>query len=114
MPALGREADMLRCYARLSSRKHDLVLGYPWRQEERVTVKLPAGYAAQAPARGAHRRGAVRSVHDGRDAEGRGGRGRGRRSRSTGIASRARTTRAFRAFCADVDAAIGQELVLGK
>ena len=29
MPALGREADMLRSYARLSARKHDLVLGYP-------------------------------------------------------------------------------------
>ena len=43
MPALGREADMLRRYARLSSRKHDLVLGFPWRQEDRVTVALPRG-----------------------------------------------------------------------
>jgi hypothetical protein len=47
MPALGREADMLRSYARLSERRWDLVLGYPWRQEERVTLTLPAGWAAR-------------------------------------------------------------------
>jgi tetratricopeptide (TPR) repeat protein/transglutaminase-like putative cysteine protease len=44
MPVLGREADMLRNYARLSARKHDLILGYPWRQEDRITLTLPAGW----------------------------------------------------------------------
>src|SRR3954470_1863142 len=43
MPAVGREPDMLRSYARLSSRQHDLMLGFPWRQEDKVTVSVPAG-----------------------------------------------------------------------
>src|SRR5262249_5775165 len=45
MPILGREADMLRSYARLSSRKHDLILGYPWHQEDRIVLELPRGWS---------------------------------------------------------------------
>jgi transglutaminase-like putative cysteine protease len=44
MSILGREADMLRSYARLSARKHDLILGYPWHQEDRITLELPPGW----------------------------------------------------------------------
>jgi hypothetical protein len=44
MPVLGREPDMLRNYARLSTRKHDLILGYPWHQEDRVILELPKGW----------------------------------------------------------------------
>jgi transglutaminase-like putative cysteine protease/Tfp pilus assembly protein PilF len=47
MPILGREADMLRNYARLSSRRHDLILGYPWRQEDRIVLTLPRGFAVK-------------------------------------------------------------------
>ena len=46
MPALGREGELSRTYARLSERQHDLVLGFPWQQDERVTITLPEGYAA--------------------------------------------------------------------
>lgn len=41
---LGREPDMLRSYARLSSRRSDLIVGYPWTQTERLVVELPRGY----------------------------------------------------------------------
>jgi hypothetical protein len=113
MPALGREADMLRSYARLSSRKHDLVLGFPWRQEDRVTVTLPAGMRAV-------RLPEARTVAApfGRftlTAEDKGG--------AVEVVAALEVDRhriaredyaAFRRFCADVDAAVGQELVVGK
>ncbi|HEX9103166.1 MAG TPA: DUF3857 domain-containing protein, partial [Polyangia bacterium] len=113
MPALGREADMLRSYARLSSRKHDLVLGFPWRQEDRVTVTLPAGLV-------------VKRLPEARTVEAPFGRftltaqERGGTVEVVGAleVDRHRIARedyaAFRRFCADVDAAIGQELVVGK
>jgi transglutaminase-like putative cysteine protease/Flp pilus assembly protein TadD len=44
MPVLGRETDMLRNYARLSSRKHDLILGYPWDQLDELEIELPRGW----------------------------------------------------------------------
>jgi hypothetical protein len=113
MPALGREADMLRSYARLSSRKHDLVLGFPWRQEDRVTVTLPAGLA-------------VVRLPEARTVEAPFGRFTLTATQKGGTVEvvaalevdRHRIARedyaAFRRFCADVDAAIGQELVVGK
>jgi cellulose synthase operon protein C len=113
MPALGREADMLRSYARLSSRKHDLVLGFPWRQEDRVTVTLPAGMA-------------VKRLPEARSVEAPFGRFTLTAAQKGGSVEvvaalevdRHRIARedyaAFRRFCADVDAAVGQELVVGK
>jgi hypothetical protein len=113
MPAIGREADMLRSYARLSSRKHDLVLGFPWRQEDRVTVALPAGFA-------------VKRLPEPRTVEAPFGRFTLSATQKAGSVEvvaalevdRHRIARedypAFRRFCADVDAAIGQELVVGK
>jgi len=113
MPALGREADMLRSYARLSSRKHDLVLGFPWRQEDRVTVTVPAGLS-------------VKRLPEARTVEAPFGRftltaqQKGADVEVVGAleVDRHRIARedyaAFRRFCADVDAAIGQELVVGK
>ena len=117
LPALGREADMLRSYARLSSRKYDLVLGFPWRQEDRVTVTLPAGMS-------------VKRLPESRTVEAPFGRFSMAARRVAGKqgdavevqasleVDRHRIARedygAFRKFCADVDAAIGQELVLGK
>jgi hypothetical protein len=113
MPALGRDADMLRSYARLSSRKHDLVLGFPWRQEDRVTVALPAGFA-------------VRRLPEPRTVEAPFGKftltatpkGNAVEVVASLEVDRHRIARedyaAFRKFCADVDAAVGQELVVGK
>jgi hypothetical protein len=47
MPALGREPELLRGFGGLSTRRHDLVLGFPFREEERVVVKLPAHYTVK-------------------------------------------------------------------
>jgi hypothetical protein len=113
LPALGREADMLRSYARLSSRKHDLVLGFPWRQEDRIVVtpppgmsvkRLPEARTVEAPfgrfTLTAQQKGAAVEVVGALEVD------RHRIAREDYAA--------FRKFCADVDAAIGQELVLGK
>ncbi|MEP6653281.1 MAG: hypothetical protein ABJA82_07980, partial [Myxococcales bacterium] len=40
-----RDADLVRTYARLSSRRLDLVLAYPWQHHEVLRYELPAGYA---------------------------------------------------------------------
>jgi transglutaminase-like putative cysteine protease len=44
LPVSGRDADFVRTYARLSSRRQDLVLAYPWQHDEELTYRLPAGW----------------------------------------------------------------------
>jgi len=52
LPVTGRDADFVRTYARLSARRQELVLGYPWQHDEELTYHLPAGWrlAPGAPA----------------------------------------------------------------
>ncbi|MBC8132179.1 MAG: hypothetical protein H7X95_04295, partial [Deltaproteobacteria bacterium] len=42
----ARDADLVRTYARLSTRRSDLVLAYPWQHQEIIKYQLPAGFAA--------------------------------------------------------------------
>jgi transglutaminase-like putative cysteine protease len=44
LPVSGRDPDFVRTYARLSERRDDLVLAYPWQHDEELTYKLPAGW----------------------------------------------------------------------
>ncbi len=44
LPVSGRDPDFVRTYARLSTRRQDLVLAYPWQHDEEVTYHLPAGW----------------------------------------------------------------------
>jgi transglutaminase-like putative cysteine protease len=44
LPVSGRDPDFVRTYARLSVRRQDLVLAYPWQHDEEVTYHLPAGW----------------------------------------------------------------------
>jgi hypothetical protein len=48
LPLAVREADFARTYARLSTRKQDLVLAYPWQHDEELVYKLPAGWSLLA------------------------------------------------------------------
>lgn len=43
-----RDSELARAYARLSTRAHDLVLGYPWRWEDELVVVPPPGFAVAA------------------------------------------------------------------
>jgi tetratricopeptide (TPR) repeat protein len=44
LPVTGRDGDYVRTYARLSTRRQDLVLAYPWQHEEELAYRLPAGW----------------------------------------------------------------------
>ncbi|MSP59076.1 MAG: DUF3857 domain-containing protein [Myxococcales bacterium] len=111
MPALGREGELLRSYARLSERTHDLILGYPWEQHERVAIALPAGYAPK-------RLPEARRIDTpfGTFAVTVEGHGQEVLLTTALKVNRHRISRAeyaaFRRFCLDVDAAVGQELVI--
>jgi hypothetical protein len=48
LPVAVREADFARTYARLSTRKQDLVIAYPWQHDEEIVYKLPAGWSLRA------------------------------------------------------------------
>jgi hypothetical protein len=113
MPAVGREPDMLRSYARLSTRQHDLVLGFPWRQEDKVRVHVPQGFLVKRlPEPRTVTAPFGRFTLEARQAGG------AVEVSSALEVDRHRIARedypAFRKFCADVDAALGQDLVLGK
>jgi tetratricopeptide (TPR) repeat protein len=43
LPVSSREADFTSTYARLGKRRWPLVLGYPWRHQEKLSYTLPAG-----------------------------------------------------------------------
>ena len=43
LPLSSREADFTSTYARLGQRHWPLVLGYPWRHQEKLVFRLPAG-----------------------------------------------------------------------
>jgi hypothetical protein len=50
LPIAVREADFVRTYARLSTRKQDLVIAYPWQHDEEIVYRLPAGWTLRAGA----------------------------------------------------------------
>jgi tetratricopeptide (TPR) repeat protein/transglutaminase-like putative cysteine protease len=112
MLALGHEGQLARAYARLSERAHDLVLGFPWEQEEQVTYVLPMGYGPKRlpePRRieSPFGRFVLAVERTGREVQ----------VRSALTVLRHRVTRAeypaFRRFCLEVDRAMEQALVLG-
>lgn len=43
LPLAAREAEFARTYARLSERKTELVLAYPWQHDEEIVYRLPPG-----------------------------------------------------------------------
>jgi hypothetical protein len=44
LPLTSSKNDFVRSYARLSARRWDLVLSYPWQHREQLVFKLPAGW----------------------------------------------------------------------
>ncbi len=117
MRPLGREPDLLRSYARLSSRHYDLVLGYAWQNQDEVTVQLPARFAV-------HRLPEPKTVES---PFGRFTLTIEQQPGKTGIAVKAKSELridrhrisasdypAFRTFLSEVDSALSQELVVGR
>ncbi len=111
MPAVGREGELLRSYARLSERTNDLVIGYPWIQEDHVAIALPKGWAPRRLPETRHIETPFGSFAV----------SVGRKGQEVEVSTALKMNRhrigradyaAFRKFCLDVDAAMGQELVL--
>ncbi len=50
LPIAVREADFSRTYARLGTRKQDLVIAYPWQHDEEIVYRLPAGWTLRSGA----------------------------------------------------------------
>jgi hypothetical protein len=44
----ARESELTRAYARLSQRRFDLLLGYPWSQQEELLYQLPPGWKVRS------------------------------------------------------------------
>jgi cellulose synthase operon protein C len=44
LPVTVREADFARTYARLSARRQELVIAYPWQHDEELSYRIPDGW----------------------------------------------------------------------
>jgi hypothetical protein len=115
--SLGRDPDLARSFARLSQRRYDLILGFPWTNREEVAVRLPAHTV-------------VRRLPESRHLESAFGRfdfsveqRRGGAATEVVIKAELRVDShriavadypAFRRFCSEVDSAVAQELVVGR
>jgi transglutaminase-like putative cysteine protease/tetratricopeptide (TPR) repeat protein len=109
----AREGDFVRTYARLSSRRQEYLMGYPWQHREELRFRLPEGWH-------------VAGLPDGREQQSPFGRfrlevselpeGREVLVRSSIDVSRHRVPpgeyAAFRAFLGSLDAALRQSLLL--
>ncbi len=114
LPIAARDADFARAYARLSTRRTELVIAYPWQHDEELVYALPAGWRAarlpsersletsfgtfrlQVTAVGAREVRVISRLDV-----------RSHRVAPTDYA-------AFRRFLGDVDAALGERIVLRK
>jgi transglutaminase-like putative cysteine protease len=108
----GHETELLRSYAPLSARSQELLLEYPWRQEERYEVELPERWSVHAAPPERAIESPFGSLHTKVEATG----ARLTLSFQLEIAQ-SRIARAdypaFRRFLADVDAALSRDFEVG-
>jgi tetratricopeptide (TPR) repeat protein len=115
LPITARDGDFVRSYARLSQRRHDLQVAYPWQHEEELVFRLPAGWRVLRQPAARHEQSPfgrfdleIAPVEAGRAV----------RVRSLLEVQRHRIPPseygAFRKFLGTIDGALGERLVLGK
>ena len=115
LPVTSRDADYVRGYARLSRRRHDVQVAYPWQHAEEIVFKVPEGWRVLRRPAGKSERTAfgrfdleVAPAADGRTV----------RVRSLVDVERHRIPAAeygaFRKFLGTIDAALSERLVLAK
>jgi hypothetical protein len=115
LPVTAREADFVRSYARLSQRRHELQIAYPWLHEETLTFHLPEGWrVSRRPAARHEHSGFGRFELDVTPSED----GRTLQVRSTIQVDKYRIGPddygAFRKFLGSIDGALGERIVLSK
>src|SRR5262249_20359519 len=112
VPATARESELARSYARLSTRRYDLVLAYPWEQQETFEFELPNGWRAQRLPEGRKLETPFGQFELSAEADG------ARVTVTTHlVVTKHRVARGeyagFRRFLLDVDAALNQEIIAG-
>jgi tetratricopeptide (TPR) repeat protein len=117
LPVAAREPDFVRSYGRLSARRQDYLLGYPFHHEEQLSFVLPPGWQVATLPAGRHlesRFGTFSLEVTQTEAQG---------HREIHVASRTEITQyrvgpadypAFRAFLGQLDAALRQSIVVRK
>jgi cellulose synthase operon protein C len=115
LPVAAREPEFVRSYARLSQRRHELLVAFPWQHEEVLTYRVPQGWqvAALPDARGEHTSFGSFRVEVSADDDGRQVRVQ---SKIDVIKHRFAPAEypSFRAFLRALDAALGQKIVLRR
>ncbi len=115
LPVTTREVEFVRAYGRLSTRKLDLVLAYPWQHSESLSFKIPDGWRIghAPPLRHIETPFGVFDLHFAPGAD-----GRSLEVRSAIGINQYRIVAAdytaFRAFLGAVDAALGEHIVLQR
>jgi hypothetical protein len=115
LPITSRDGDFVRSYARLSQRRYDLQVAYPWQHEEDLVFRLPPGWGVLRQPATRHEKNAFgRFDLEVTPAEA----GRAVRVRSLIEIERHRIPPAeygaFRKFLGTIDGALAERLVLGK
>jgi cellulose synthase operon protein C len=115
LPVTARDADFVRSYARLSRRRYELQIAYPWQHEETLTFRIPEGWrVTRQPAARHDHSGFGRFDLDVSLAED----GRSLQVRSLIQVDKNRISAeeypAFRKFLGGIDGALGDRIVLGK
>ncbi|HEY6477951.1 MAG TPA: DUF3857 domain-containing protein, partial [Polyangia bacterium] len=116
LPVSGRDPDFVRTYARLSTRRLDLMLAYPWQHDEELTYRLPTGWRVKGGGLGGDAAREIESAfgrfHLDVSAD-----GDVVRVRSFLDVARARIApdeyARFRAFLGEIDAVLSARLVVG-
>jgi hypothetical protein len=115
LPVTARDTEFVRSYARLSRRRHELQLAYPWLHEEELVFHLPQGWRVVRQPGPRHERNAfgrfeldVVAIDNGRSL----------RVRSLIQVERHRVAPAdygaFRKFLGSIDGALGERIVVAK
>ena len=115
LPVTARDTDFVRSYARLSRRRHELQLAFPWLHEEELIFRLPDGWRVVRQPGSRHEKNAFgRFDLDIEPTD----QGRGLRVRSLIEVERNRVAPAdygaFRKFLGAIDGALGEKIVVAK
>jgi transglutaminase-like putative cysteine protease len=115
LPVSAREPDFVRSYARLSRRRHELQVAYPWQHDEELIFRVPDGWKVAGTPGARHEQNAFGRF----DLEAAvSGDGREVRVKSVVDVQKFRISPdeypAFRRFLGAIDAALGERVVVRK
>jgi tetratricopeptide (TPR) repeat protein len=115
VPVMGRESELTRSYGRTSKRHFDLIVDFPWLNDDRISFVLPAGARLSSLPVGGHESGPFGAVDLEVTTSTRGERTVVEVHARARLAARRVTPAdypAFRTFLGEADALLGQSIVV--